>query len=108
MILPFARIIKFSSQDIFRNIWLSLVTIIILILSLFTINTLLIVKLIGNAAIGAIKDKIDVNLFLKTSAEEDEIMVLKAKISSFPEVKNVIYISKTEAFENFKNKFRIF
>ena len=104
MTLPFIRIIKFSFQDIFRNIWLSLVTIIILILSLFTINTLLVVKLIGNAAIGAIKEKIDVNLFLKTSAEEDEIMALKAKISSFPEVKNVIYISKIEAFENFKNK----
>ncbi len=104
MILPFARIIKFSSQDIFRNIWLSLVTIIILILSLFTINTLLVVKLIGDATVEAVKEKIDINLFIKTSAKEDEIMALKAKISSFPEVKNIIYISKTEAFENFKNK----
>jgi len=104
MTLPFIRIIKFSFQDIFRNIWLSLVTIIILILSLFTINTLLVVKLIGNAAIKTIKDKIDVNLFLKTSASEDEIMALKAKISSFPNVKEVIYISKEDAFKNFKNK----
>ena len=104
MSLPFARIIKFSSQDIFRNIWLSLVTIIILILSLFTINMLLIVKLIGNTAVGAIKEKIDINLFIKTSAEEDKIMALKTKISSFPEVKNVLYISKSEAFEKFKNK----
>ena len=64
MFLSFIRIIKFSFQDIFRNIWLSIVTVIILILALFSINMLLVVKVVGQTAVDVIKEKIDINLFL--------------------------------------------
>ena len=104
MILSFARIIKFSFQVIVRNIWLSLVTIIILILALFSINMLLVVQAVGQTAVEAVKEKIDINLFLKTDAGEDEILALKAKISNLSEVKEAIYISKAEALENFRQK----
>lgn len=102
MFLSGYRVLKFSFQDIYRNIWLSLVTIIILILALFTVNMLLVVKVIGDTAVGAIKEKIDINLFLVSDAEENEILALKAQISGFAEVKEVAYISKGEALENFK------
>jgi cell division transport system permease protein len=104
MILTFARVLKFSVQDIVRNIWLSLVTIIILILALFTVNMLLIVKVIGDAAVGAIKEKIDINLYLKPTAEEESIMALKTKVANLTEVKEVTYVSKAEALENFQAK----
>lgn len=102
MFLSLARIIKFSFQDILRNIWLSLVIIIILVLTLFTVNMLLVVKVIGDTAVGAIKDKVDVNLYLKAESDEENILALKAKISSFPEIKDINYISKIEALEKFK------
>lgn len=104
MIISLLRVVKFSLQDIYRNIWLSLVTIIILVLSLFTVNMLLIVKVVGDTAVDAIKEKIDINLFLKTTAEESEILALKAKVSNLNEVKEVTYVSKNEALENFKAK----
>jgi cell division transport system permease protein len=104
MFISFIRVIKFSIQDIYRNIWLSLVTVIILILSLFTINMLLIVKVIGDTAVTAIKDKIDINLFIKSDAAEDKILALKAQVSNLDDVKEVTYISKAQALENFKAK----
>jgi cell division transport system permease protein len=104
MFLSFARVVKFSLQDIFRNIWLSLVTVMILILSLFTVNMLLVVKVIGQTAVAAIQEKIDINLFLKPEASEDEILALKTKVSNLPEVKEVNYISKKQALEKFKEK----
>jgi len=104
MFLSLARVIKFSFQDIIRNIWLSLVTIIILILALFTVNMLLIVKVVGETAVEAIKEKIDINLFLAPSAEEEEILALRAKISGLSEVKDISYVSRAEALENFKVK----
>lgn len=104
MFLSLGRVIKFSFQDIFRNIWLSLVTIIILILALFSINMLLVVKVVGQTAVNAIKEKIDINLFLKSGSAEEEILALKAKISSLPEVREVAYISKAQALVNFKLK----
>ena len=77
--LSFIRIIKFSFQDIYRNIWLSIVTITILILALFSINLLLAVRVISATAIGAVKDKIDVSLYLKPDSTEEEIMALKGQ-----------------------------
>jgi len=104
MFLSFARIIKFSLQDVYRNIWLSLVTVIILILALFTVNMLLIVKVVGNTAVEAVKEKIDINLFLSPESEEEQILVLKSKIDNLPEVKEVSYVSKKVALAVFREK----
>lgn len=103
MLISIGRVVKFSLQDLYRNIWLSLVTVIILILALFSINMLLVVKVVGQAAVEAIKNKIDINLFIAPSAEEAQIMALKSKIINLPEVKEVAYISKAEALDNFQN-----
>ena len=104
MFLSFFRAIKFSVQDVFRNIWLSLVTIIILVLALFTVNMLLIVKIVGQAAVGAVNEKVDVNLFLKTDAKDEQINALKTKVESFEEVREVRYVSKAEALDDFNKK----
>lgn len=91
-------------QDITRNIWLSMVTVIILVLALFSINMLLVVKTIGSAAIGAVKDKIDISLYINPDADEKEVLALKAQIANLSEVKEVSYISKDQALEAFKSK----
>jgi len=104
MFLSLFRAIKFSIQDFYRNIWLSVVTIIIIVLALFSVNMLLTVKVIGNTAISAIKDKIDVSLFLESEAKEDDILALKATISNLSQVDSIEYISKEMALEDFKEK----
>jgi cell division transport system permease protein len=106
MFLSFFRVIKFSVQDIMRNIWLSLVTIIILILALFTVNMLLVVKVVGDTAVGAIKDKIDINVFLQPTATEKEIEILQSQIKQLPNVAEVNYISKADALVIFKDKYQ--
>lgn len=103
-LLSFARIIKFSFQDLGRNIWLSVVTVTILILALFSVNMLLTVKVISGAAVNMIKEKIDVNLYIKSDTEENKIMALKAKVNNLSQVKKVRYISQAEALESFKIK----
>lgn len=104
--ISFFRVIKFSFQDIVRNIWLSLVTVTILVLALFSVNMLLVVDLISKTTVSAIKDKIDVSLYLKADAEESDILVLKAKISNLPDVKEIRYISKNEALNSFRSKYK--
>jgi cell division transport system permease protein len=101
-LLSFYRIIKFSLQDLTRNIWLSIVTVIILVLALFSINMLLVVKVIGDAAVGVIKEKIDISLYLKPESPEGDIAALKAQLENLSEVKSVKYISKDDALEIFK------
>jgi cell division protein FtsX len=62
----FLRIIKFSFQDIFRNVWLTVATITILLLALFSVNTLLIVGVISDSAVAAIKEKINISPLSQT------------------------------------------
>lgn len=103
--LSFFRIIKFSFQDIIRNGWLSIVTVVILFLSLFSINSLATVRFISDGAVEAIREKIDISLFLKTDATENEITNLRTELSSNPRVKEVIYVSKGVALEDFRKKY---
>ncbi|MDD4271904.1 MAG: ABC transporter permease [Patescibacteria group bacterium] len=103
-LLSFLRVIKFSLQDIARNIWLSIITIIIITLALFSVNLLLTVKVLTSATVGAVKDKIDVSLYLKSEAPENLILALKSQIENIDSVAKVDYISKQAAIESFREK----
>jgi cell division transport system permease protein len=104
--LSFFRIIKFSFQDIARNVWLSIVTITILLIALFSINTLLTVRVVSDNAVNAVKEKVDISLYLKPEAAEKEILLLQDRINSLPEVKSVQYTSKQEALDAFRGRYR--
>jgi cell division transport system permease protein len=98
------RAIKFSFQDFVRNIWLSLVTIFVLLLALFSVNVLITINTVGNAMVDAVRDKVDISLYLKTDTPEDKIKMLKARISNIENVSDVTYISQGEALKNFQAK----
>jgi len=104
--LSLYRIIKFSFQDIARNIWLTLVTITILLLALFSINTLMTVRLISDNAVSAIKEKVDISLYIRPETPESEIMALKAQLTNSERIKNVLYVSKQSALETFREKYK--
>ncbi len=104
--LSLLRIIKFSFQDIARNIWLTLVTITILLLALFSINMLTAVQLISDNAVTAIKEKIDISLYIKAETPESEILALKGQLEESARIKGVVYISKQSALDSFREKYK--
>jgi len=103
-LLSFFRVIKFSLQDIARNIWLSIITLIIIVLALFSVNLLLAVKILSSATVNMVKEKIDISLYLKSDAPESQILSLKDQISGLSSAKQVNYISKQEAIVSFREK----
>jgi len=105
-LVALARVLKFSIQDIGRNIWLSLVTILILVLTLFSVNLVLAVRAISEAAVGTIKDKIDMSLYLKPDASMERINFLKSKLLLIPKVKEVRFVSKEEAMASFTKSYQ--
>lgn len=104
--LSFFRIIKFSFQDIARNVWLSIATITILLLALFSINTLMTVRVISDSAAKAVQEKIDISLYIKPETPEADIMALKDKLAASERVKNIVYISKESALTGFREKYK--
>lgn len=103
--LSFYRIIKFSFQDIARNFWLAAATVTILILSLLSVNILMVVRVISENASVAVQEKIDISLYLKPDVPEEQIIQLKDKITRFEKVSSVVYISKEEALQDFRSKY---
>ena len=103
-LLSFFRVIKFSLQDIARNIWLSVITIIIISLALFSVNLLLVVKVLTSATVNSVKEKVDISLYLKSDSSENLILALKSQVENLNSVKQVDYITKQSAIESFREK----
>lgn len=104
--IGFCRIIKFALQDIARNFSLSFMTVLILVLMLLSINTLVLVRLLTEEAINAIKKQIDVSLYFNPDANDAKIKEIHDYIESFPEVIETIYFNKEETLNKFLEAYK--
>lgn len=102
MFVAIFRSTKFAAQHFWRNLWISIVTIFILTLTLFIVSLVATLNLVADQAMRAIQEKVDVDLYFKTAVAESEILEAKVYLETIPEVKQVRYISKTEALDRFK------
>ncbi len=102
LFLSSRRILTFSWQHFWRNIWLSLVTITIIVLTLFSLTTLILVNAIADYAVNSVKDTVDVSLYFDNTISEEAIKTLKQELDKIEELKEVQYITPEEALEQFK------
>ncbi|OIO18511.1 MAG: hypothetical protein COY69_02970 [Candidatus Magasanikbacteria bacterium CG_4_10_14_0_8_um_filter_32_14] len=105
MFSGFFRIIKFSFQEIIRNMSLSVMTVLILILMLLSINTLMVVKVLTDESVAAVKKQIDVSIYFNPEATLDEIQEIRDYVSAFPEVEKETFFNSEEVFANFKKSY---
>ena len=98
----FKRLTTSAFQDLTRNVWLNMATIITIVIALFTISVSLAISAVGNYTLQTLQDKIDISLQFRDDASEDKILNLKKDLEGMGEVKSVVYISKEQALETFK------
>lgn len=104
MFLSLARVSKLASQQFHRNLWLSIVTITLLVLSLLSVNLIVSLGAIGQSAKMAVQDKIDVSVYFKPTVSDDQVQSVKSELQALPEVKEVEYIAKESSLERFKER----
>lgn len=104
MLVSFYRIFKFAWQSFWRNIWLSIVTITIIVLTFISVNFLIILNFISDTTIETLKDKIDVSIYFFQNIPEPQVLEVKTYLSSLAQVKDITYISQQQALENFREK----
>lgn len=97
------RILRFSFQDIFRNISLSFMTVLILILMLLSTNTLLVVRVLTTKAIESINEQLDISVHFVPDADSEQVVELQNYLSSFPEVSSVSYFDSEAVLQQFKD-----
>jgi len=100
------RIFLFAWQSFWRNFWLSLVTITIIILTFISINFLVVVNITTDAAINIVKEKIDVSIYFRPDTTENQVFEVKTYLSSLTQVKDISYVSQQEALEKFRQLHR--
>ncbi|MBT4942371.1 MAG: hypothetical protein HOJ25_01200 [Candidatus Magasanikbacteria bacterium] len=100
--VSFFRIVKFALEDIFRNFSLSVMTVVILVLMLLSVNTLVVVQAITTQAIASVKEHIDVSIHFQHEATEEHISEVRSYVESFPEVLESQFFTKEQVLEQFK------
>ncbi|MFA7662581.1 MAG: permease-like cell division protein FtsX [Patescibacteria group bacterium] len=100
----FTRQLKLAFQNFLRNFWLSLATIVIILLSLFSVSILFGLNALASEAINILEEKISISLYLKPEVGLEKATEIKTAIESYPQVSGVYHIAKEEALESFREK----
>ncbi len=102
--LSTARVIKFTFQNIFRNFWLSFITLTIFVLTLITINAVLFMNVVAESVLEAVEQKVEVTFYFTPDASEDIVTSAQGYLRGFSQVRDVEYVSADEALELFKER----
>lgn len=98
------RIFVSGIQGFLRSGFVSFSSILVMSITLFIIGSIFFLSGLLNYTLDSVKDKVDINVYFVTTAQETDILALKKSIENLPEVSNVEYISRDQALKDFKDK----
>lgn len=98
------RVMKAGFFNFWRSGYVSFASILVMMITLLFIGSSIFLGAILNMTLTELRNKVDVNVYFLTTAEEQDILDLKSKVTALPEVLNVEYVSKEEALATFRAK----
>lgn len=98
------RIMRSGWTSFWRNGIVSFASVLVVTTTLSVIASLLFLQAILHNSLDEIKNKVDITIYFKLDAGEDQILSLKSAIEKLPEVVSVGYISSAKALSDFKEK----
>lgn len=104
MLLSFVRASRFALNNFWRNIWLSVITIIILVLTLLMLTIISTIKIVGDQAVAQVRNKVDVAVYFEPNVSQEKIQNIQTELQNDPRVDSVVYVSADQALEDFRNQ----
>ena len=98
------RAIKQGVVNFWRNGWVSLATVLVMVLALFVLGALFFSNMLLTSALSRLEEKVDISVYFKTSAPEEDILALKSALGKLQEVKAVEYVSSDQALAAFQER----
>lgn len=95
------RVTQFALQNFWRNFWLSIITVSMLLLTLITINILLVLNVITDRTIQLVEDRIEVSVYFQDYTEDATLSTAVAYLRGLSEVRDVEIVSAQEAYDQF-------
>ena len=102
MIIGVIRTTKFAAQNFWRNLWLSLVTVFLLVLTTFSITLVISLNVVGQQVVRAVESRVDIDLLFYPYVSEDDILEAQRFFDGLEGVSQVIYTSQDDAEEQYR------
>lgn len=100
------RIFRYGLVNFWRNAWVSLATILVMVTTLFVFGSLFFSNVLLTSALERLEDQVDISVYFVSSASEEEILALRTSLEKLGEVARVEYISRDEALRQFQERHR--
>lgn len=104
MKITIKRIIRSGLVGFYRNRFVSLGTIFVMVITLSLIASIFFARSAINTALTQAKSKVDVNVYFALDAQEENIKNLAEAVKKLPEVAEVEYTTREQALIDFQEK----
>lgn len=98
------RVLKAGFVNFWRNGFVSLASVLIMVVTLFTLGAVIFSGAVLDASLEQLREKVDVNVYFATNAPESDILALRSALEQLPEVAAVGYVSREQALADFKER----
>lgn len=98
------RILKSGFVSFWRNGYVSLASVLVMTVTLIVISSMFMFGAILKSTLTTIQNKVDISVYFRTDAGESDIMVLEKRVKDLPEVAEVQYISRDDAYTAFRER----
>jgi len=98
------RIIRTGFLSFWRNGFVSLSSILVVTVTLFTIIAIIFTNVVLESVLADLESKVDVNVYFVVNAGESDILDMKDSLEKLTEVSSVKYVSRDQALAEFKEK----
>lgn len=102
--LDLKRIIREGLINFWRNKLVSFSTVVVMTMALLVMSSLLFLNAVLGFSLQQLQDRVDVNVYFFPDVPETEIAALQEKIEIIPEVRDVQYVSREQAFIDFQER----
>ena len=102
MVTSLKRIIRSGFVGFWRNAFVSFSAIFVITVTLLVVGASMLTSKLLDTSLTQIQNKVDVNVYMVTTASEPAIMELKDALEALPDVREVIYTSREDALAQFR------
>ena len=105
MFTAIRRITKAGFVGFWRNAYVSLASIFVIMVVLFVIASTMFIEQLLTTSLTALQNKVDINVYFVPSAPQEEIDAIRTAVAALPDVANVTYTSREEALANYRERY---
>ena len=100
----FKRVVRAGFVGFWRNAFVSLAAIFVMTIALFVIGSTMMINQLLDVTLDNIQDKVDINVYFVTTADQKDIDTLQMSLESLPDVEQVVFTSREEALAQFTER----